>query len=539
MALLSLGQFERARSLAADSVRRTEPWPRPHADSLYGQAAVLTADGRFDEAIQVLTRAASDRSVLGGLHGPLMALMIETLFLSGRDLASAADLAVELDQRQPDPRCRSEVAPARALAAHVSHRACTGSCLEVFDELDAAERRGEHHTAKVGRVKAGLLALEHGGIRNVRRAWDAASMAEDAGLVGMLRWWLRRYAVYAGSALRVSAGASVLSRLAARDPDGWRDALLAVLPRASGTERAILLRAVSTHANRTTVEALRTVPGKDIADARRYLQHLQAARLYLRTLGGVQLHRGSWSGPIVPIEKRRVRTLLAILAAHSHTVLTRDMAIDMMWPEADADAAVNNLNQTVFQLRRYIDTTYKGGESPEYVISNSEQVGLHPDLVRTDLDEVRRLAHRLEAAQWAPRQEAARRIVDLAQGEFLADLRYEDWAARLQVNIHGELRERLLPIAVGAATAYETDISLKAAAAVMSLDPYDEAGVLALARCLAQSGRRVAARDLLVTFARRLREEMDEAPSPTLASAAATFGAADLVNLSLTDRIEG
>ncbi len=59
--------------------------------------------------------------------------------------------------------------------------------------------------------------------------------------------------------------------------------------------------------------------------------------------------------------------------------------MEILWPDADADAAVNNLNQTVFQLRRFIDSDYHGGDSPEYVTSTSEQVSLNPELIHTDL----------------------------------------------------------------------------------------------------------------------------------------------------------
>jgi two-component SAPR family response regulator len=109
------------------------------------------------------------------------------------------------------------------------------------------------------------------------------------------------------------------------------------------------------------------------------------------------------------------------------------MAIDLLWPEADGDSAVNNLNQTVFQLRRYIDPSYRQGETPEYVISSAEQISLAADLVHTDLQELRRLSDRLSNSTWQQRQKAARKAIALIRGEFLADLRYETWASRLQV----------------------------------------------------------------------------------------------------------
>ena len=213
-------------------------------------------------------------------------------------------------------------------------------------------------------------------------------------------------------------------------------------------------------------------------------------------------------------EKRRVRALLAVLAAHTHTVLTRDMAIDLLWPEADGDAAVNSLNQTVFQLRRYLDPDYKQGESPDYVFSTSEQIGLDGELVHTDLHVIRMLPERLRTASWPQRQMVASKAIDLVAGEFLADLRYEGWASRLQMAIHNEIRSRLLPIAVQADGQYDLQVALDAAAALVGLDQFDEAATLALADCLSRSGRRVAARRLLAQYSDQVRRDLDEEPPP-------------------------
>jgi DNA-binding SARP family transcriptional activator len=73
------------------------------------------------------------------------------------------------------------------------------------------------------------------------------------------------------------------------------------------------------------------------------------------------------------------------------------------------------------------------------------------------------------------------------------------------------------------------DIATLAASALVTLDPFDEQATLALAECLAQSGRRVAARDLVIDFARRLQAEMEEGPSAELEAKARLLGAGALV----------
>jgi ATP/maltotriose-dependent transcriptional regulator MalT/DNA-binding SARP family transcriptional activator len=532
-ALIVGGRLDRARMVAEEAVRRTAPWPWPNADALYGLAAVHLADGRAEDAVSVLQEAIAEPRVLGALHGLTHSRLIESLFLSRADPQRIASTAADMLQREADARYAPETAPARAIAIHAKG-GCRGECLSALDELNDVDARGGHAQATVGRVKVSVLALAHGGARNARRAWSAAHDALRHDLQAGLRSWLRLYARHAQSALQRPGGLDLVCQMADADPEGWRRTLLEILPAVDHAERRRLLDAVVKHANRETLDALRRVEGQDVTLARRRLQHSQAGRLYLRTFGGVRLHRGNWSGPELKIDKRRVRTLLAVLAAYASTSLTRDMAVEMLWPEADADSAVNNLNQTVFQLRRYIDPGYRGGESPEYVISTSEQVALNPDLVLTDLEEVRRLPGRLAAADWEQRQTVARRALALVKGEFLADLRYEHWTSTQQISVHNEVRERLLPIALAPVTRYAVEVSTQAASALLSLDPFDEQATLALAACLSHSGRRVAARDLVVDFAQRVQAELDVEPSSELTAAAESMGARDLIKSQLT-----
>jgi DNA-binding SARP family transcriptional activator len=212
--------------------------------------------------------------------------------------------------------------------------------------------------------------------------------------------------------------------------------------------------------------------------------------------------------------------LLAVLAAHHGASLTRDLALDILWPDAEPELAINSLNQTVFQLRRYIDASYRGGESPEYIVSTAEQVGLNPDLVRTDIVELRRLPGRLATVGWEHRQMFASRAVQLVRGEFLADMRYEDWASRQQLSVHREVRDCLLPIAQAPATTFRPELAAQAASALLMLDPFDEQAVLALAGSLSESGQRAAARQVVVDFIHRLDADLDLEPTDSFQDSA-------------------
>jgi DNA-binding SARP family transcriptional activator len=521
-AMLAIGHVERARAVASEAVVRTAPWPRPHADALAGQASVLINDGRPGEAVEALEMARAHRPYLGGLHAVVDSRLVEALFLAGRE-AEIEGAARQFEIHVPDPRHAAESCAARAIGLHFSI-ACSGECLDLTSELDVAQDHGEILTAAWGRVKIGVLALMHGGRPGSRWAWEAVAHARTMGLWPSLRSWLRRFVPYTNILVRAPEGAQLLAALSSFDPDMWRSALIPALKVVKGNDRAIVLEAISRVANRETLGQLDAVPGSDVANLRRRLQYLQAPRLFLRTMGGVGLHRAAWDGPQVTIEKKRVRMLLAVLAAHHGTNLSRDIVLDIMWPDAAADSAINSLNQTVFQLRRYIDPRYRGGTSPEYVISTSDHIGLNPDLVHTDLAEIRKLPARLGATDWRGRQTVALRAIRLVRGEFLADLRYEDWANRQQLGIHADVRERLLPIALSPGTSFDLEVAAHAATALLNLDPFDEGAILALAECLNRTGRRAAARRMVADFLKRMESDLDLEPTHEFQAQAAELG---------------
>jgi DNA-binding SARP family transcriptional activator len=217
--------------------------------------------------------------------------------------------------------------------------------------------------------------------------------------------------------------------------------------------------------------------------------------------------------------------LLGLLIAYQGRSLTRDAVLEVLWPDSSATAAANSLNQTVYMLRRAFEPSYRDGETPPYVLSSAELVSLQPNLVATDLDEFRRLAIRSrDAVSPQVLRDTIERMVGLIRGEFLADLRYEDWVGRIQPSVHAEIRHVLLPIATRPSANVGDDLAIRAASALIALDEFDEQAYLAIAERLSSSGRRVAAREVITRYARKLHDELDEPPSPDLSGALKQLG---------------
>jgi DNA-binding SARP family transcriptional activator/tetratricopeptide (TPR) repeat protein len=520
-ALLAADRVGEASSVAESAIVRTAPWPRPNAEARYGKALVLHHQGHLAAAADLARRSMLDIPTLGPTAELLAALLIECLWLEGVPPEEAEATLNDVSGETVDPRLDPIMAPARAIVAH--GRRCRGSCLREAMVLRRWDSRGATHTATLGLVKIGSLALEHGGQMHIALAMDGLARARSAGVLRSLRWWLRRYVNHLPDLLERPGSAELVASAAMADPEGWRDALVQAIPRANGEQRTILLGTLSKLATRETTAALSNLPGMDVADVRRQLVHRQAQRLFVRSFGTLAIHRGSWTGPAIPMERKRMRTLLGLLVAYSGTTLTRDLVLDTMWPDSDPNAAVNSLNQTVFQLRRAIDPDYRDGESASYVISTVDVVQFNSEIVLTDLQQFRKLASRFGRAEANWQQPDSAALVDLIRGEFLAELKYDDWAGRSQTAVHSEVRDVLLQVATGR-TGVSADLAVRAACALVELDPFDEAAHIAMASQLRAGGKRIAAKLALERYVRRLDEDLAEPASPDLLKAMVQMG---------------
>ena len=527
LALLARGDVARAERLAAEGVRSTSPWVRPHADALLGRAAVLEQQGRFAEAIEALHQSLVHRLSLGSTAETNLSLLIELLYLSNGNRGEIISAADDLRTSSLDPRLAPVVSVAQAVAAHGAG-ICTEECNEAAEVLEDWGRKGATFISTFGKLKLAVLAFEHHDRLAPRRAMKAIADAATGGVLPLSRWWLRRLSPYVTALARQRGAIPILLRLLEKDPDHWRGPITTLVDKLTGDSRELVLRTVVKHANRGTVEALMAVRGQDAADARRSLLQRQAARLFIRSFGALTVHRGAWDGPRLDVSRRRPKLLLGLLVAHAHTTLTREMALDILWPNSEPAAAVNNLNQTVFQLRRHLDPDYREGYSANYVTSTPDAVLLDLDLVRTDLDEFRKHARRVVGSDPATtRRTSAGWLIELVRGEFLADLRYEEWVAGLQLTVGAEIRQALLPLASDELLLMPPELALRAGCVLTALDEFDEGATLAVVKQLQVMGKRTAAREVIARFARRLNEELEENPSPALVAGLRSLGIAD------------
>ncbi|PZR60580.1 MAG: hypothetical protein DLM71_10460 [Chloroflexi bacterium] len=514
MALLASDQPDRAQRVADAGVAGTRSWARPHLEAEAGRASVDIYRGLFSAAIARL-RSLIAYPDLGITTELCRNVLMDAMLLANRPPAEIHELAEQLEGGPRDPRLAPVTDTSLALAAHAIGR-CAPDCGRAARQtLDAWGVRGGRFSAVVGGLKLAIIALDHGAPPSNDRAVAAVSAVQSLKLVRYMRWWIRRLGSHTASLLESVGGMDLIRQALCADPEYWREPVAAAVRLMSPSDRQPLLEALTSHGNRATVELLKDVRGGDVTAARRKMVRRQAARIHIRTFGSIAVYRGGWTGRQLGVTSRRSRLLLSLLVANLGQPVGREVVLDRLWPDADPAAAINNLNQAVFQLRRQLEPSYRDGLSPAYVLASAESVELDADLVRTDLQEFRKYADVVRAGgREAPH--AALSLIGLTRGEYLGDAKYEDWAALSASSVHNEVRSILLPVATGELLADRHDIGLEAACALQRLDQFDESAAIAIVLRLVALGRRAAARQAAANFISKLREELQEPPSEAL-----------------------
>jgi len=525
-ALLVAGQPMEAATIAEAAVARTRPWVRANAEAWLGVALVDAYRGRTTEAINILRRLLLEHDEhLGSVGEKITALLVESLYLQGTGMQDLEDALARLEAPGQDPRLRSVTSVASALAAHRLGR-CTGQCHRASDVLEQWNRHGSTLIAALGRLPLSLLIIEHTPRIGIRGAIQAMTVLSEIGALHYASRWLGRYVAHGSRLCAANGGTALLPRLIQAAPEEWIPCAVGLLPSLKNTDRANVLSAIEAAASTQTVKLIGLADGLDVQELRRRLVNRFAQRIYIRSFGPMTIHRGSWESPGILVTRKRMRLLLGLMIAAHESGLARDEVLDSLWPDSDPASAVNSLNQTVFQLRRLFESDKRDGDAPQYVLSSVDSIRLNPDLVRTDLEELREISKSLGLANAGQhRAELGSRLLALVRGEFLNDLRYEDWVTSAQLAVHADVRACLMPIADGTVPELGEAGAVKAGRILTLLDPYDEAAHIAIVRSFAGSGRRHQAKEILTAFAKRIQDELDEEPSPEMQRAAAMVGA--------------
>lgn len=211
------------------------------------------------------------------------------------------------------------------------------------------------------------------------------------------------------------------------------------------------------------------------------------------------------AGAPVPVETRKARALLAILAMAEGGPMPRERLAGMLWSRGETRQALASLSQALYSLRKSL-----GESAAEVLVADAETVALDPAHVEVD-------ALSLE------RTEAAGATLALYRGPFLDDLAIdaEEGFAEWRAGHAARLEEVAVRSGLALMATWEAEpdaVDLSQVDRLLEIDPYAEAAMRVRVRHQAKEGRQSAALEAADRFTARLREDLGIAPSMEFAT---------------------
>ncbi len=213
-------------------------------------------------------------------------------------------------------------------------------------------------------------------------------------------------------------------------------------------------------------------------------------------MGGLDIRR---NGRPLTFPTRHCGLVLAILALAPGQRMSREALVALLWSARGEAQAMASLRQTLYHLRKTL-----GDLDPPPILADRRQVGLRG--IRSDVDAVRQAAATDPAA-----------LPELFGGPLLfgcagIDPAFDDWLRIEQAALSDAVSEALRAHAARSAEAGRHGEASRAAAALLRLDPLDEAAAQLQMAALAATGQRSAALALCSEIAGRLRAELGVEP---------------------------
>jgi DNA-binding SARP family transcriptional activator len=154
--------------------------------------------------------------------------------------------------------------------------------------------------------------------------------------------------------------------------------------------------------------------------------------LIVHDLGQVALKVGDrrWS---LSSMRRKAAALLMYLVSRPNFTAGREQILEQLWPDSDPTSASNNLNQSLFYLRRDIDPWYEDGLSVEYVGLRADVVSIDAALLQVASVDFVASAR---AAMSHPPTASTIRLIESYRGQFSPEFEYEEWAMAWRTRVH-------------------------------------------------------------------------------------------------------
>jgi len=222
------------------------------------------------------------------------------------------------------------------------------------------------------------------------------------------------------------------------------------------------------------------------------------AELRIWLLGGFRVALGSRLVPADDWRRNKARAIVKLLAMAPGHCLHRELLLEALWPELDADASGVNLRKALHFARRAL--------APDHLRVRGALVCLEAAHLWVDSEA---FEASVEAGDTA-------RAVELYAGDLLPEDRFESWSEGPRERLRTRFCQTLLMRARDLEARGDRRGAAGALERLVALDPLDEDAHACLIRLRAEAGERRQAMLLYAQLEERLRQELGVAPGTEL-----------------------
>jgi DNA-binding SARP family transcriptional activator len=291
-------------------------------------------------------------------------------------------------------------------------------------------------------------------------------------------------------------------------PGRWLPLLRRVVMTQSGAPALAAARALDEFGVAGDVPLLRAfdrrLPKRDRPGLGRVLARRVSPRLEIRDLGQTWIVCGDRRRAATEI-RRRAAALLLYLASRGASPAHREQVLEDLWPEGEPESSMNNLNQTLYFLRRDIERWYEEGVSVDYVRFEGDLLWLDDELVWSASGAFDRATR----GRTVPDPlESALHTFALYEGRFAPEFAYDDWSNAWREHLHARYLSLAQDLVLRLSATGDFSAAQRVARAAVACDP----DALELERELVwlygRTGHRAAAAEQYRHYAAKVREHL-------------------------------
>ncbi len=214
------------------------------------------------------------------------------------------------------------------------------------------------------------------------------------------------------------------------------------------------------------------------------------------------------SGERIAVPLRRGQALISYLASKESRRESREVLLDLLWPDRFKEQAQSSLRQVIYELQRL------GPKDQPLIEATRDDVSLGPAILACDL-------WRFESKPGDFNGSMAEELLDLYAGPFLsgpplATEPFQQWTAIQRARLENQLEAAILETAHSASRPAETALAIKLLIQLLERCPMSFQAIAKVMELSAASGQPAVATRQFEHFAKRLKLECGEVPPQEL-----------------------